>query len=108
MDRLVQRLDAEVGLKRVRDAPGQNLPGKPVHDDHQIDEAFADRQVGDVGAPDLVRPFHQQPAAQIGVGLSPLRSSAGVRLLVDRHQENEPHQPPDAPVVHSMARTDRS
>ena len=39
VDGLVQRLDAEVGFQRVRDAPGQNLPGKPVHDGDQIEEA---------------------------------------------------------------------
>ena len=35
-DGLVQRIHAEVRLQRVRDAPGQNLAGVPVHDRHQI------------------------------------------------------------------------
>ena len=30
VDRLVQRLEAEVGLQRVGDAPGQNFSGEPV------------------------------------------------------------------------------
>lgn len=57
VERLVQRLDAEVGFQRVRDAPGQNLPGKPVHDGDQIEEATTHGQVGDVGTPDLIEPL---------------------------------------------------
>ena len=38
VDGLVQRLNAKVGLKRVRDAPCQHLAGVPVHDRHQIQE----------------------------------------------------------------------
>lgn len=103
MDRLVHGLDAEVGFQRVRDAPGQNLPGEPVHDCDQVKEALSHRQVGNVGAPDLVGPLHPQPAQQIGIGLVALRGLAGVRLLVDRHQAHEPHQSPDALVIHKMA-----
>jgi hypothetical protein len=90
----------KVSFQRVRDATGQNLPGKPVHDGDEIEEAATHGQVGDVGAPSLVGPFHPQPAEQIGVGLVPLRGSAGIGLLVDRHQSHEPHQPPDAFPVH--------
>jgi hypothetical protein len=35
IDDLVQRLDAEVGLQRVRDPPRQNHPGMPVRDRHK-------------------------------------------------------------------------
>jgi len=63
VDCLVQRLDAEVRLKRVR----------------------------------------YPPAQQIVVGLVPLRRSAGVGLLEDRHQSHEAPQPPDAFLVHGMA-----
>lgn len=45
VDRLVQRLDADLSLQRVRCPPGQNLAGEPVHDGDQIKEAFAHRQV---------------------------------------------------------------
>lgn len=31
-DGLVQRLDPDIGLQRVRDAPSQDLPGMPAHD----------------------------------------------------------------------------
>ena len=38
VDRLVQCLKAEVGLQRVREAPGQNFPRDPIHDGHQVKE----------------------------------------------------------------------
>ena len=61
-DRLVQRLDADLGLQRVRDAPGQHLAGEPVHDGDQIEKAPAHRDTGDVAAPDLTGPVDPQPA----------------------------------------------
>ena len=84
MDRLVQGFEAKVGLQCVGDAPGQNLSREPVHNGHQIEVAFAHRNVGDVGAPDLIWAGDPQPAKQIGVGLVSLRGLAGVGFLIDR------------------------
>ncbi len=81
----------------------QHLPGVPVHDGDQIKEAPAHGQVGDVGAPDLIWPLYPQSTQQMGVGLVPLCRSAGIGFLIDRHQAHQPHQPPDALVIHSMA-----
>ena len=36
VDGLIQRLEAEVGLKRVGDPPGQNFPGEPVHSSRHL------------------------------------------------------------------------
>ncbi len=55
MDRLAQRLEAELHLQRVRDAPGQHFAAEPVHDCHQVEEPFAHWNVGAVAAPDLSR-----------------------------------------------------
>lgn len=52
--RLVQRLETEVGLKRVRDALGQYVAGEPVRNGKQVEEASSHRYEGDVGAPYLV------------------------------------------------------
>jgi len=84
VDGLAERFEAELGLQRVRYPPGQHLAGKPVHDGHQIQEAFPHGDVGDVTAPDLIGPINAQPTEQIGVGLVPLGRLAGVGLLVDR------------------------
>lgn len=83
-DGLVQCLDAEVRLQRVRDAPGQHLARVPVHDRHQIEEPSPHPQIGDVRSPNLIGPIHPQPAQQVGIRLVPLRRLAGVGLLVDR------------------------
>ena len=65
--------------------------------------ALAHRQIGDVGAPDLVGPVNPQPAQKVGVGLVPLGGLAGIGLLVDRHQAHKAHQSPDALFVHGVA-----
>ncbi len=48
---------------------GQHRPARPVHDRHEVKEAAADRDVGDVGRPHLVRPLDRQVAQQIRVDL---------------------------------------
>ena len=85
VDHFVQSLEAKLGLQRVGDAPGQHLAGEPVHGGHQIEEALSHRQIGNVGAPDLIGPVDPQSAEQIGVGLVALGKLFGVRLLVDRY-----------------------
>lgn len=45
VDRLGQRFDAEVSLKRVLYPPGQHLPGIPVHGGDEIKEATAHGKV---------------------------------------------------------------
>ena len=53
-------------------------------DGHQIEEALAHGQVGDVGAPDLIGPVDPQPGQQVGVDLVPLCRLARVGFLIDR------------------------
>ena len=90
-------------MARCSRCANQNLPGKPVHDRDQIEKAPTRGQVGDVGAPDVVGPFHPEPTHQVGIGLVAFRGVAGVGILVDRHQAHEPHQSLDALIVHSIA-----
>src|ERR1700761_8578187 len=49
-------------LERVRKPPGQHCPARPVDDGDQIQKALADRDVGDVGRPDLVRTVDRKAA----------------------------------------------
>ena len=51
---------------------------EPVHDGDQVEEASSHRQIGDVGAPDLVGPIDPQATQQVGVDLVPFRRLAGV------------------------------
>jgi len=62
---LLQRVRAETRVQRVRQPPGQDLADRPVHDRYQVEEAAAHRDVGDVGASDVFRPFDRQVAQQI-------------------------------------------
>jgi len=44
-DRLLQGFDAEVGVHRVGESPGQDLSAVPVHHSHQEQESTAHRQI---------------------------------------------------------------
>lgn len=50
----VQRFQAEACILGDRQLPRQHVPRVPVHDRHQIHEAVRERNVGDIGAPDLI------------------------------------------------------
>ena len=54
VDRLVQRFDAEVSLKRVEDTPRQHFAGAPVHYGDAIQKSLPHRNIGNVGAPNLI------------------------------------------------------
>ena len=59
-DGLVQCLNAEAGVQRVRQPPRKHLARRPIHDRHEIQEPTAHRNVGDVAAPDVVRTRDRQ------------------------------------------------
>src|SRR4051812_48571492 len=101
--RLLQRLDTEVGVQGVRQAPGQNGTAVPIHDHHQVQKAPGHRNTGDVRTPDLVDAVDRQTAEQVGI-LDVLRSGlAGMGTLVDRHQPHQAHQPLHPLAVHRVA-----
>src|SRR6516162_477689 len=64
-ERRLERLDTKIGAKRVRQPPRQHRAANPGHDDHQIEKALGHRNVGDIGAPDLIDPLDRQPAEQV-------------------------------------------
>ena len=55
--RVVECFDAEARVEGVRQPPGQHMPARPVHDRYEVKEPAPHWDVGDVGAPDLVRPL---------------------------------------------------
>src|SRR5690242_7617405 len=63
-ERFLECLDAKIGVERVGEAPGQHRAADPVHDHHQVEKALGHRDVGDVGAPDLIDPLDRE-AAQV-------------------------------------------
>src|SRR5438045_172216 len=64
-ERLLQRCQAEPNLHRVRQPPRQHRPTRPVDDRHQVEKPSPDRDVGDIGCPDMVRPCDHQVAQEI-------------------------------------------
>jgi hypothetical protein len=57
---LLERRKAKRDVHRVRQAPCQHRPRRPVDDRHEIEKATPDRDVCDVGRPDVVRPLDPQ------------------------------------------------
>ena len=62
--RLLERLDAKAGVQGVRQTPGPHIPARPIQDRHQVKKAAPHRDVGDVGAPDMVRPIIAKPLSR--------------------------------------------
>ena len=50
----LQRIHAELRVQAVGQLPAENIPGEQVHDRNQIQEAFAQRDVGDIRRPNLI------------------------------------------------------
>ena len=63
----LQSLQAEGRVQGVGDGPGEYVSAEPVHHRHQVDEAAAQRQIGDVAGPNLVRALDRHPAQQVGI-----------------------------------------
>ena len=100
---LLQSLNAELHVHGVRYPPGQHLARRPVHHRDQVEKAAPHRQVGDVGAPDLVRPIDRQIPQQIREDLVLGVRHRRPRPLVDWCQAHLRHQPPDALAADRIA-----
>ncbi len=102
---LVERVCTEARVQRVRQPPGQDVPARPVHDRHEVKEATLHRDVGDIGAPDMVRPLDRQAPQQIWVNPVLGVRRAGPRRPPDRLKPHQAHQPcgPPAPDTHALA-----
>ena len=56
VQRLLQRVEHEAGVRRPRHAPADDAPGVGVDDEGDVDEARPGRDVGEVRDPQRVRP----------------------------------------------------
>ena len=94
--RLLQRLDAEPAVHRVRQPPGQHRAARPVDHRHQIQKAVRHRNVGDVGGPDVVRLRDRQVAKKIRIYLvfrSGLARAGAWDQGFEPHQAHQPLHP---------------
>jgi hypothetical protein len=62
VDRLLERVEDEIGPQRRRHAPADNAAGEDVDDEGDVDEAAPRRHVGEVGHPQLVGPGRRKLA----------------------------------------------
>src|SRR5665647_1727142 len=93
--RLLQRLDAEVGLHRDRHAMAEHPPTEPVDDSHEIDKPSCHGDVGNVRRPDLVWTLDLQSAQQIRINLVAQRGLRRVRATIECLDSHALHQCPD-------------
>jgi hypothetical protein len=75
VQRLLKRVEHEVGLHRGAHAPADDAPGKDVDDEGHVHKALPGRDVGEVAHPQLVRPLGAelsidpvQRARSLGIG----------------------------------------
>jgi len=102
-DCLLQSLDAKVGMHRIAEPPAQHLPGCPVHNRHQIQEAILDWHEGDVGAPDLVGAVDHHLPQQIRIDRMLWVWLAGSGAFIDCLQAHLCHQTSHAVASHDDA-----
>jgi hypothetical protein len=94
---LLDRFDAEPGLHRDRQPPGQDAPAEPVDHGGEIDEAACHGNVGQIHGPDLV--CDCQVAQQIGIDLVARRRLGSVGLAVNGLDPHPLHQRGDMPAT---------
>ena len=72
------------GSQGLRELPAEHVSGEQIHDRHQVEESFLQRDVGDIGRPDLVRCPDLLEVHQTGESLGWLAWHGGAGFLVDR------------------------
>src|SRR4249919_2421764 len=93
---LLQRLDAEAAIDRIRQTPSQNRAAGPINNRHEIQKSPRHRDVGYVSRPHMVRLGNRQSAQQVGVYLVPRRGLARAGARNQRLDPHHAHEPPHA------------
>ena len=102
-NRLLHRVQTEIGRERVGESPGQHPATGPIEHREQIDEAPCHRNVGDIRRPDVIGTTDREIAEEIridGVGRMPL---AEVRLAIQGLNPHAAHQGGDMPPPNDVA-----
>ena len=79
-----QSLQAELRVKAFGEIPAEHVPGEEIRDRHQVEEAFLQRDVGDVGGPDLIHCCDRAGIHQARKALGWGTRNRGARFRVDR------------------------
>ena len=91
-----QSSQAELRLQTVGEFPAQHIAAEPIHHGHQVEKAVFHRNIGDIGAPNLVGIGDIQALEQVRVDLVPLGRLACPGLAIhclDTHQAHQPFHP---------------
>ena len=83
-DGLLQGIDTEVCVHGIGYPPAQHLACRPVHDGDEVKVSPADRDKGDVGAPDLVWPRDFHTLQQVWIDRMSRVWLAGLWPAIDR------------------------
>jgi hypothetical protein len=82
--RHLQSIEAELCVKAVRELPAEHVSGEQNHDCHQVVKSLLQRDVGDVGGPDLFNSRDQPEVQQTRKSLRRVSWNRGAWLLLDR------------------------
>jgi len=82
IQRLLQRIEHEVGLHRTAHPPADNAPREDIDDEGDVNKALPGRDVGEVGHPQLVRPLGLEVRLTRSNGHAALASGTVVRTLL--------------------------
>ena len=102
-DGFLKRIDAEIRGQRIGEPPGEHAAAGPIDDRHEIDEAPAHRDVGDIRGPDLVGPVDLQVPEQVRIDGMGRMAPAGIGLPVQRLDTHLLHQRADVLAANHMA-----
>jgi hypothetical protein len=101
-ERFLERGDAKRYVHGVRQPPREHGSACPVHHRDEVEESSADRHVGDVRRPHLVRLVDDEVAQQIREDLVPWRRLRRPALRPQRGDTHLPHQPLHALAVDAL------
>ena len=102
-DRLLDGVDAEIGREAVGKPPGHHVARKPIHDDEQVEETVAHRDVRNIGAPGLIGAIDDEVSEKIGEdGMLGIGFSAFL-LAVERFNAHQAHQAANVPTSNPIA-----
>jgi len=82
--RHLQGIEAELRVNAVRKLPAEHVPGEQINDRYQVEESLLQRDVGDIGGPDLIHSRDRADLHEAGKPLGWISSDCGSGLLVDR------------------------
>src|SRR5512135_756510 len=103
--RLLERLQAEPPLQRVRQPPREHVPAVPVDHCRQVHEAMPHRHIRDVRTPNLVDAGQHPIAEQVGVDPRLRCRRGGPRPGEQRLQAHHSHEPLDPLAIDRLPGT---